>query len=277
MEVTFGTTADVSMTTLASMMNAVYIGDPDSSPATAESYGDFCRAQNVDPARGVLARDASGIPIGVAVLARRGGRGWCGDFGIVPEWRRKGLGHRLMEEFVEEARRAGVRRLQLEVREENPAARRVYERAGYHYEREMVLLEGEQGTREMEQGVRRCAIDGVLRWPAPERPCWERELPSLLAAGEKTQALLLTRGGLEVALLVCEPTWRERELSVLHFGGRAGATADDLHELMVVAAGAAGGHSFRIGLEPVGSRLHAYAKAIGFREVRRYFEMAREL
>lgn len=43
-------------------------------------------------------------------------------FAIAPNFRRRGLGHRLLASFIEQARERGVRRLFLEMRKNNPAA-----------------------------------------------------------------------------------------------------------------------------------------------------------
>lgn len=42
-------------------------------------------------------------------------------FAIAPEYRRKGLGHRLLQRFIADARAAGMARLFLEMRRDNPA------------------------------------------------------------------------------------------------------------------------------------------------------------
>jgi ribosomal protein S18 acetylase RimI-like enzyme len=70
-------------------------------------------------------------PVGFAMLGVRGGRGWVGGMGVVPEARRAGLGRRLMQELAAQAREAGVRELWLEVLETNTAARALYDALGY--------------------------------------------------------------------------------------------------------------------------------------------------
>lgn len=51
-------------------------------------------------------------------------------FAIDPDYRRRGLGHRLLTLFIEQARERGVHRLFLEMRKNNPAAY-LYERHGF--------------------------------------------------------------------------------------------------------------------------------------------------
>lgn len=49
---------------------------------------------------------------------------------VAPEWRNRGVGTRLIEYVIEEARRRGHPRIHLEVRTDNPA-RRLYHRLGF--------------------------------------------------------------------------------------------------------------------------------------------------
>lgn len=79
--------------------------------------------------------------VGMAVLAVRGTRGWCGGFGVVPRWRGRGLGQQLMSELVGKARASGLRCLSLEVLAGNTAAIRLYERAGMRVTRDLLVLE----------------------------------------------------------------------------------------------------------------------------------------
>ena len=51
-------------------------------------------------------------------------------FAVMPEWRRRGIGRRLLDACVERARARGVRRMVLEMRDGNPAGG-VYRAAGF--------------------------------------------------------------------------------------------------------------------------------------------------
>src|SRR5689334_16137350 len=57
---------------------------------------------------------------GVAMVARRGARGYLGGFGIVLAQRRRGWGAVLLDAQLEAVRAAGLREMVLEVIEQNP-------------------------------------------------------------------------------------------------------------------------------------------------------------
>ena len=68
---------------------------------------------------------------GFAVLWFAADEGELGDLAVHPDLRGLGIGSELLELSVREARHRGSRYLYLEVREGNPAAQRLYERAGF--------------------------------------------------------------------------------------------------------------------------------------------------
>ena len=53
------------------------------------------------------------------------------DIAVLPEWRGRSVAQALLEAIVELARQLGCCRITLEVREDNPRARGLYERAGF--------------------------------------------------------------------------------------------------------------------------------------------------
>ena len=130
-----------------------------------------------------------GEAVGAAGLAIRGGRGWVSSFGVVPAWRRRGLGRRLMSALTERARAYGLRQLLLEVIDGNDAARRLYEGAGMRVTRDLLVLDRPADYEP--SGARRggapteAPAEELLRhyWRLhPEPPAWQRELSALLAA-----------------------------------------------------------------------------------------------
>ena len=60
------------------------------------------------------------------------GEGELFRIGILPVFRRKGLGKALISHFLKEAKKAGAKKIFLEVRESNLPARTLYEALGFH-------------------------------------------------------------------------------------------------------------------------------------------------
>ncbi|HZT92357.1 MAG TPA: GNAT family N-acetyltransferase [Gaiellaceae bacterium] len=83
-------------------------------------------AWDIDLARSCVALD-EGAAVGVANLGARGGRGWIGGLGVVPQKRRRGIGRALMEAVLADAPPV----LTLEVIEQNEPAIRLYEQLGF--------------------------------------------------------------------------------------------------------------------------------------------------
>lgn len=69
--------------------------------------------------------------VGYAVVWLAGEEAELGDLAVAVEFRGRGLGRRLLEAALETAARDGAKRVYLEVRETNEAARWLYERAGF--------------------------------------------------------------------------------------------------------------------------------------------------
>ncbi len=95
----------------------------------------------------LLASEAEGEEaVGVVQLRYRlgvwrdGDDAWLEDVYVRREAQGKGLGRALTEAAVEHARERGAKRIQLDVEEENAAARTVYEKAGFGVKGEKALF-----------------------------------------------------------------------------------------------------------------------------------------
>jgi ribosomal protein S18 acetylase RimI-like enzyme len=101
-----------------------------------------------DPSLWFLAE--AGDDLAGIVLARPNesepGLGWIRILGVVPEYRRRGLGEALLRHTFAEFARRGFEAVGLGVDAENPTgAVRLYERAGMHVARTSLLFEKSQG------------------------------------------------------------------------------------------------------------------------------------
>jgi [ribosomal protein S18]-alanine N-acetyltransferase len=90
------------------------------------------RHQIRSPTATLLVAEADGV-LGYALLHRRSGSriGRLSSIAVRPDAGRRGVARRLLAALEAEAARQGCDRLRLEVRADNAAARRLYERAGY--------------------------------------------------------------------------------------------------------------------------------------------------
>ena len=121
----------------ADLINAAYADYYVPMYLTTDSMRSVDDLYDVDLARSVVAYDRS-EPVGMALLSRRGDRGWVSGVGVLPAWRRRGIGQRLVASVLERAREAGVRQVALEVIAQNSAARALYAGLGFVERRELL-------------------------------------------------------------------------------------------------------------------------------------------
>jgi ribosomal-protein-alanine N-acetyltransferase len=76
-------------------------------------------------------RGAFGMLLGFAIMRFGDDRAHLDLLAVTPTWRRRGLGLRLLRWLEESALTAGTFTVSLELREDNPAARAFYSKAGY--------------------------------------------------------------------------------------------------------------------------------------------------
>ena len=115
-----------------------------------EAYSDYFVPISLDPPTLVLISELWDIDLDAsrvageeafALLGVRGDRGWIGGMGVVPAARRRGHGEAVMRRVIEEARARGLREVSLEVLVQNEPARRLYEKLGFEFVRELEIWE----------------------------------------------------------------------------------------------------------------------------------------
>jgi GNAT superfamily N-acetyltransferase len=95
------------------------------------------RAEHMDPFASRVYFDGE-APVAVVLVTRRGWQCRIGAMGLAREARGRGLGRRVMEDAVREARERGDRRMLLEVFETNRPAVELYTRMGFRPLRRLV-------------------------------------------------------------------------------------------------------------------------------------------
>jgi GNAT superfamily N-acetyltransferase len=127
----------VSLAQRVAVMNAAYADYLVPIHVTPEQMSLMDRCFDISISRSVIARTRWDL-VGMALLAIRGGRGWISGVGVLPAWRRQGVGRRMMEWLLEQARHTGLRQVTLEVISENKPARELYCSLGFSERRELL-------------------------------------------------------------------------------------------------------------------------------------------
>lgn len=102
-------------------------------------FEQMCEDMDVDLNKSVVAM-ADGKPVGIALLSLRRDEGWVSGVGVIPAWRRQGVGRAIVHRLQEIARQEALTRLRLEVLHENDGGRRLYETTGFTVHRDLLVL-----------------------------------------------------------------------------------------------------------------------------------------
>jgi len=202
---------------LAGLFTLVYTGYDVPMHVDASVMRVMRVAFDLDRAASRLLR-VGGEAVAVAMLGLRRGTGWIGGMGVAPDFRGRGLGERIMQEVLASARRQGVRRVLLEVLEQNAPAIRLYERLGFARTRDLEVWTFpapafEDGGPALEP----VPVDEAHAFVREHRPApepWQRAdgtLAALREDGAPFEGVLANRGGRTVGAMIARST-----------GGRAG-------------------------------------------------------
>ena len=177
---------------------------------TAQSLSNRVRTEQLDLFRSVVLL-VDDEPVGQATLGLRGTSAWCGGFGIIPEYRGKGLAPELLAEFMNQAREAGAKHLTLEVLEKNTPAQKLYAKAGFQHERDLRLLKWQrvsQATVQTQKHTIKPADMAELmsnfHLLHPVSPAWSRDLASLMLIPNLLRLSHIKEGALQGYVLFTE-------------------------------------------------------------------------
>jgi ribosomal protein S18 acetylase RimI-like enzyme len=141
-EVRFSPASELSLAALAGAFNAAFEGYYVPMRHTEDSLAAMLRTNDIRLTDSFVARASSGELVGVGLLGVRGTRGWIGGMAIVPEYRGRSNGARLMSALIDRSRGLGLTAIQLEVLDQNVAARRLYLRLGFVEQRPLAVYTG---------------------------------------------------------------------------------------------------------------------------------------
>ncbi len=158
---------------------------------------DFLKSVGGQLANVLVALDQDRI-VGYATPVFDVREGWIGGIGILPVYRGKGIGTRLMVEAEKFLRGKGVSWVYLEVIEGNHRAQRLYERLGYRATRKLVCAEGRPVRFEgFGEAPVRSTLEDILPIHASSysQECWQRRKVDAVAQSSKGAEIYRLDGG----------------------------------------------------------------------------------
>jgi GNAT superfamily N-acetyltransferase len=270
--------ASFSLDALGEIFTSAFEGYFYASTVTGAMLAARVRAEQIDLARSLVLM-VGAAPAGIALVALRAERAWCGGFGVAAAFRGRGLAHQLAAAMIEQGRQAGASEFSLEVLTRNAPAIATYQRAGMRARRDVRVLEWHRdtaasavpdlpGLAPAEWAPRRLLAHFDALHPVPA--AWQRDLPALL-----------TRAGLQGLALADGDRPRAYLLYSLDAEGRArvadlaAADAEQARALLAELQRRAQ-HILSVN-EPADSPATAAFDALGFAESDRQHELAIQL
>lgn len=139
--VTFAVAGDFSLEDVTLAFNIGFTGYYLPMRQTSASLAEMMQKNDVRLSASVMTL-VEGELAGVGLVGIRGVRAWIAGMGIAPQWRRHGLGRRLLGELLAAARREGARVAQLEALSVNEPALALYRSMGFRDRRELRVFQG---------------------------------------------------------------------------------------------------------------------------------------
>lgn len=206
-EITIRPASEVPLRDLVRAINAAYMDYYTPTHVTPDSFERLLKWESIHPDKSATVMEGRKI-VGMGLLGIRGQRGWISAVGVLPRYRGHGIGRRLMNYLIEQARVADMDTVQLEVITQNERAYRLYRSLGFQVLRRLLILvwaEGPMPFPDPDPGLRLTigpeAVHTLVEEMQPliivRRP-WRRERESLDATRHHLLGLAArdTRGAL---------------------------------------------------------------------------------
>lgn len=226
----FSDATGYTLAQMTEMHNESFSGYFMPATMTPEMTAHFWRVYQIDANRSVVMHDQTGRFVGMARVGARGSRGWCGGFGIAPDFRGSGASKLLAAEMVRVARDSGLTTLQLEVLTQNIRAFKLYQGAGFVTTRKLIGLQVAIASLPAvaEPQMEAAPLEALLPFLSSDhRPDWEQELASILtlqieavmalAGAGRVNGLIARRAGerLQVLAAILQPDFTNAGLAAL--------------------------------------------------------------
>lgn len=206
---TFTSATQFSKARLALLLSQVYVDYFLPVWMDAGRFSQMCDLEDVDLPHSIIALIME-EPVGLALLSRRGARGWISGVGVLPLYRRQGIARRMIQAMQKQAYDLRLETLTLEVLAQNEAGLALYQQLGFHKRRDLSVLTLEAPT--FHPGP----LPDDLSFSAPEAllayfdafrnrpPSWQREQVSLAKRLGRLQGLALRENGRLIGYLLYE-------------------------------------------------------------------------
>lgn len=159
-------------------------------PMNARRMQAYVQNYDVSLEQSIVATTEKHFPIGLGMLGLRGDRAWITRLGVLPNQRERRVGTFLMENLIFNARDCGARLIQLEVIVGNNPAQRMFEKFGFEWTRELLVVRRPpkphaEGTHPLVHELRELDADEIEMYLAQREggASWVEETASLLNAG----------------------------------------------------------------------------------------------
>ncbi len=120
-------------------LNAAYADYHVPIQLTRHSFLDLADRESVSLDASCAAVE-NGKIVGMGLLGMRQRRGWIGGMGVIPNYRRQGIGRLIMQALLERAWHLSLGTVQLEVINGNTAAHSLYQSLGFQTRRQLLIL-----------------------------------------------------------------------------------------------------------------------------------------
>ncbi len=141
--------SSVSLAELATVFNQAFSDYLIEVYFTRDSLREYVKRHGLDMDASLVV-GADGLLVGLLLSGSEAGTTWNAGMGVHPNWRRRGLGSDLLDEWLAISREAGLERALLEVIKQNLVATNLYRSRGF---REVRAYQGFEGRPSWNRGV----------------------------------------------------------------------------------------------------------------------------
>jgi ribosomal protein S18 acetylase RimI-like enzyme len=197
--ITYRPVSDVNFEKFTAAFNRAYSDYYVHVAMTPAGFRDVMEHDDLDPAASVAALDGDHV-VGTGLLGIRAQVGWIGGMGVIPGYRRQGIGRQMMGILLDRARERHLGEVTLEVIEANRGAYALYTQFGFKDGRRLLILNRNPDSAP-DLAVRFEIEDrpapGLLRYYEPFHTTpnpWQRGLRSLQGLAPQLQGWAMLDG-----------------------------------------------------------------------------------